>query len=73
MKLCIFFSGQNKTDMKASLVKLGTSVMGNMFCDTSKEWRSWQGGKPKRSIEGRKEVVASCEKGKQLQKNEEGC
>lgn len=37
MKLHIFFSGQNKIDMKASLVKLSTSLMGNMFCDTSKE------------------------------------
>lgn len=37
MKLHVFFSEQNKTDMEASLVKLSTSTMGNTFCDTSKE------------------------------------
>lgn len=37
MKLSVSFSGQNKTDMKASLVKLSTSIMGNVFCGTSEE------------------------------------
>lgn len=36
-KSSIFFPGQNKTDMKASLVKLSTSALGKMFCDASKE------------------------------------
>lgn len=67
----VFFSGQNKTDRKASLVNLSTSITGKMFCDISKEELAKL--KPKRRTKGRKEVAASPEKGKQLQKKEEGC
>lgn len=52
-------------------MNLSTSIMGKMFCDTSKKELAKL--KPKRRTEGRQEVVASPEKGKQLQKKEEGC
>lgn len=52
-------------------MNLSTSSMGKMFCDTSKEELAKL--KPKRMTEGRKELVVSPEKGKQLQKKEEGC
>lgn len=37
MKLRVFFSGQNKADVKASLVKLSTAIVGNVFRDTPEE------------------------------------
>lgn len=52
-------------------MNLSTSITGKMFCDISKEELAKL--KPKRKTKGRKEVVASSEKGKQLQKKEEGC
>lgn len=52
-------------------MNLSASIVGKMFCDTSKEELAEL--KPKGRTERRKEVVASPEKGKQLQKKEEGC
>lgn len=49
--IVFFFQGKTRL-MKASPVKLNTSITGNVSCDTAR--RSWQGGKAKRSTAGRK-------------------